>query len=136
VRSAHSSKCCRRAAEQRDQQDRDEGAVGAEAVGVGDDQIAEACDSREDLRDDHADQRASDGQPQTGDNIRQRRRQDQVAPPPALSGAAGLRHLDQVAAGSTSTGARLASRLVWAYRPVRLGNVVPLRGIELIGELA
>jgi hypothetical protein len=83
---------------------------------------------------------ASDGQPQTGANIRQRRRQDQVAPPPALSGAAGLRHLDQVAAGSTATGACALP----AREPTRLGvssgstSEMSFRyaEFELIGELA
>src|SRR6266545_4885924 len=74
-----------RDAERGDDDDRDEHPVDAEHVLVLDDQVAEPAQTDEELRDDHADQPASDREPDPRQDERQARRQDDVAPEPPLA---------------------------------------------------
>src|SRR5439155_12270184 len=75
--------------------DRHEHAVDAEDVLVRDDQISEADEADEELRDDHPDQSSSDRKAHAGEDERRRGGQDHVGPQPPLAGREGARDLEQ-----------------------------------------
>ena len=63
--------------------------VGAIGAGVARNQITDTGYRRVEIREHHADQAAADGEPQTGHDVRHRRRQDNVNPKLSLAAAEG-----------------------------------------------
>src|SRR2546421_1782708 len=84
-------------AHHRDRYHRHEGTVHPEYVAVLNDEIAEAHETDQELRDDHADEAPADRESDARQNERRRRRQDHVGPEPPLARVECARHLEEAA---------------------------------------